>query len=91
MKKTLFFKGILAAVPLAYLLPALCYCRLESGSLFSRKKMPALLTALVGAVVAIMGTIMLIVNFDTASECSHGVSMSYCRALDNVTNLNSQQ
>jgi solute carrier family 38 (sodium-coupled neutral amino acid transporter), member 11 len=81
----------LAAVPLAYLLPALCYCRLEAGSLFSRKKMPALLTALVGAVVAIMGTIMLIVNFGTASECSHGVSMSYCRALDNVTNLNSQQ
>ncbi|XP_065351754.1 putative sodium-coupled neutral amino acid transporter 11 [Cloeon dipterum] len=77
--------GILAAVPLAYLLPAMCYCKLEQGSLFSKKKFPALLTALFGAIVAIMGTTMLIINFETASECSHGVSMSYCRDLDNTT------
>jgi len=75
----------LAAVPLAYLLPALCYCKLEEGSVFSRKKLPALLTATFGAVVAVMGTVMLVVDFDTASECSHGVSMSYCRVLDNNT------
>ncbi|XP_059488031.1 putative sodium-coupled neutral amino acid transporter 11 isoform X2 [Neocloeon triangulifer] len=79
--------GILAAVPLAYLLPALCYCKLEVGPLFSRRKLPALLTALFGAGVAIMGTVLLILNFETASECSHGVSMSYCRILDNVTTL----
>jgi sodium-coupled neutral amino acid transporter 11 len=69
----------LAAVPLAYLLPALCYCRLEEGSVFSRRKIPALVTALFGAVVAITGTAMLILRFDTASECSHGAIMPYCK------------
>lgn len=34
--------GILAAVPLAYVLPALCYLRLEEGPLLSKKKLPAL-------------------------------------------------
>ncbi|KAK7867405.1 hypothetical protein R5R35_003834 [Gryllus longicercus] len=69
--------GVLAAVPLAYVLPALSYVKLEEGSLLSAKKLPALLLGLFGMVVAILGLVMLATNYDRIDTCSHE-TMNYC-------------
>ena len=75
--------GILAAVPLAYILPALCYLKLEEGSLFSSKKLPALGLLIAGVFAAVSGLILLIINEHTGSSCVHGRVMPYC--IDNST------
>ncbi|XP_076327788.1 putative sodium-coupled neutral amino acid transporter 11 isoform X2 [Tachypleus tridentatus] len=71
--------GVLTAVPLAYVLPAITYLKLESGSLFSWQKLPAFLMALWGMVVAVCGLIIAIVNMTDQSTCSHGEEMPYCK------------
>ncbi|XP_065167119.1 putative sodium-coupled neutral amino acid transporter 11 [Atheta coriaria] len=70
--------GVLAAVPLAYLLPAGVYLRLEEGSLLSRKKLPALCVCIFGLMVATLGTLFLFWDFDEIDTCSHGQAMFYC-------------
>lgn len=70
--------GILAAVPLAYILPALCYLKLEEGSLVSSKKLPALGLLVAGVFAAISGLILLIVNENSGNSCVHGNVMPYC-------------
>lgn len=70
--------GVLAAVPLAYIMPALCYLKLEEGSLRSRKKLPALMTAAFGIVVAVSGLVMIGYSFSEYISCSHGERMAYC-------------
>ncbi|KAG8227749.1 hypothetical protein J437_LFUL007539 [Ladona fulva] len=76
--------GVLAAVPLAYILPALTYCKLEEGPLLGSQKLPALATAIFGLSVAILGLISIVLDFNHASQCSHGVDMPYC-IKDNTT------
>uniref|UniRef100_T1JHR5 Putative sodium-coupled neutral amino acid transporter 11 n=1 Tax=Strigamia maritima TaxID=126957 RepID=T1JHR5_STRMM len=71
--------GILTAVPLAYILPGLSYLKLEDGSIFSTKKLPALLTAFFGIIVAMCGLITTILRFPESEQCSHGAEMEYCR------------
>ncbi|XP_068082105.1 putative sodium-coupled neutral amino acid transporter 11 [Anabrus simplex] len=63
--------GILAAVPLAYVLPAVCYIKLEEGSVFSGKKIPALLLALFGLFVAFCGSVLLAIDFGRGDSCIH--------------------
>lgn len=75
--------GILAAVPLAYILPALCYLRLEEGSIFSSKKLAALGLLVAGVFVAVSGLLLLIFNDHSSGSCAHGQIMSYC--VDNFT------
>ncbi|XP_015520099.1 putative sodium-coupled neutral amino acid transporter 11 isoform X1 [Neodiprion pinetum] len=70
--------GILAAVPLAYILPALCYLRLEEGSLFSAKKLPALGLMLSGVFAAISGLLLLIFTSGSTDSCFHGTTLAYC-------------
>lgn len=70
--------GILAAVPLAYVLPGLCYLKLEEGPILSPKKLPALGLMSAGVFVAVSGFLLLIVNSDTSSSCLHGRGMPYC-------------
>uniref|UniRef100_A0A6M2DVC3 Putative sodium-coupled neutral amino acid transporter 11 n=1 Tax=Xenopsylla cheopis TaxID=163159 RepID=A0A6M2DVC3_XENCH len=70
--------GVLAAVPLAYILPGLAYLRLEQGGIFARHKLPALGLALFGLFVALLGLAFLFVNFDTVDTCTHGKVMKYC-------------
>ncbi|XP_013781176.1 putative sodium-coupled neutral amino acid transporter 11 [Limulus polyphemus] len=72
-------EGVLAAVPLAYVLPAVTYLKLESGSLFSWQKLPAFLMALWGMVVAVCGLVIAIVNMTDQVTCSHGEEMPYCK------------
>ncbi|XP_011346621.1 putative sodium-coupled neutral amino acid transporter 11 isoform X2 [Ooceraea biroi] len=74
--------GILAAVPLAYVLPGLCYLRLEEGSVFSSKKLPALGLMTAGILAAISGLLLIIINH-SSSTCFHGKMMPYC--VDNST------
>ncbi|XP_043281271.1 putative sodium-coupled neutral amino acid transporter 11 [Venturia canescens] len=75
--------GILAAVPLAYILPALCYLKLEEGSIWSVRKLPALGLLLAGVLAALSGLFLVIFNNDTAQSCVHGKIMSYC--MENST------
>ncbi|XP_076638464.1 uncharacterized protein LOC143350314 [Colletes latitarsis] len=64
--------GILAAVPLAYVLPGLCYLKLEEGPVLSPKKLPALGLMTAGVFAAVSGLLLLILNCDTSSSCVHG-------------------
>jgi len=72
------FNGVFAAVPLAYILPAACYIRLEGGSWKSMKKLPAVIMGSLSICIVITGIVMIILNWEVNSACSHGVEMSYC-------------
>jgi sodium-coupled neutral amino acid transporter 11 len=72
------FQGVLAAVPLAYVLPAVSYLKLEEGPLFSHKKFPALCLAVFGIIIAVLGTVLLITNSNKVDTCSHGSEPPYC-------------
>lgn len=78
-------QGVLAAVPLAYVLPALSYLKLEEGNILSKRKLPALGLFLFGAIVAFFGAIFLMIDFDEVDTCSHGVVMEYCKPPFNIT------
>ncbi|KAH1010954.1 hypothetical protein HUJ04_000405 [Dendroctonus ponderosae] len=71
-------RGVLAAVPLAFVLPAFCYLRLEEGRIFDRNKLPALGVAFFGLSVTTLGVIFLFMDIDQINQCSHGVVMDYC-------------
>ncbi|CAH0549310.1 unnamed protein product [Brassicogethes aeneus] len=77
--------GVLAAVPLAYILPALSYLQLEEGYILSKRKVPALCVVIFGMTVAILGVLFLIWDFNEIDTCSHGKVMSYCVKSSNVT------
>lgn len=53
---------MIAAIPLAYIIPPLCYIRLEAGSLTSLAKIPAVLLASFGIIVTTVGTISIFTN-----------------------------
>lgn len=71
-------QGVLAAIPLAYILPAATYLKLENGPLLSWAKFPALMLAVCGAAVAICGTVVAIIDINAGISCSHGADMPYC-------------
>lgn len=75
--------GIFAAVPLAYILPGLCYLKLEEGPILSSKKLPALGLMTAGILVAISGLLLLIINSNSSDSCFHGKIMPYC--VNNTT------
>lgn len=71
-------QGVLAAVPLAFVLPAATYLKLSPGSLLSQDKLPALGLAVFGLVVALTGLWLIVTNLDEIGQCSHGHDMNYC-------------
>lgn len=71
---------------MAYVLPALCYLRLEEGSLLDRAKLPALGVAIFGMVVAILGVVFLFMDLEKVNQCSHGQVMAYCTDRNSTTN-----
>ncbi|PSN36021.1 putative sodium-coupled neutral amino acid transporter 11 [Blattella germanica] len=75
--------GVLAAVPLAYILPAVSYLKLEEGSIFTKKKFPAMCLALFGIIIAILGVVLLILN-SKKDTCSHGSEPLYCSINNTV-------
>ncbi|XP_059614175.1 putative sodium-coupled neutral amino acid transporter 11 [Phlebotomus argentipes] len=80
--------GILAAIPLAYVLPGLAFIQLEPHSLYSREKLPALALVTFGVIFTIAGVAVLIPDLSN-SDCKTDVVMSYCRnesqTVENVT------
>lgn len=79
--------GILAAVPLAYILPGLCYLKLEEGPILSSKKLPALGLMTAGILAAISGLLLIIIN-NSAGSCFHDKIISYCVNNTTTTLLN---
>ncbi|XP_058465697.1 putative sodium-coupled neutral amino acid transporter 11 [Malaya genurostris] len=69
--------GLLAAIPLAYVLPGLAYIQLSPHSLFSQEKIPAAGLVLFGTVVTISGAALLMPNL--IGDCRTGIIMGYCR------------
>jgi sodium-coupled neutral amino acid transporter 11 len=76
-------------MPLAYILPALCYIRLDPSPLFSKQKLPAIATASFGTLVSLTGLILLIFNGPSTEHCSHGQPMPYCTAGPSGLSANS--
>ncbi|CAD6998650.1 unnamed protein product [Ceratitis capitata] len=77
--------GLLAAIPLAYILPGLAYIQMESHSLFSREKLPALGLVVFGTIVTILGVAVLLPGL--MGDCRADVVMDYCRQeFTNVAN-----
>lgn len=84
--------GILAAVPLAYILPAMCYLKLEKGSIFSLDKLPALGLLIAGILAALSGLLLVMFSNQSMESCVHGKVMPYCLSatiVDNATTLSS--
>ncbi|XP_073968773.1 putative sodium-coupled neutral amino acid transporter 11 [Rhodnius prolixus] len=77
--------GVISAVPLAFILPAASYIKLEEGSILSKRKLPAFGVALFGSVVAVLGLATIVTTFSTVDRCSHGHIMPYCYQLANHT------
>lgn len=75
--------GVATALPLAFILPSLCYMKLETGKVTSKKKIYALLLAIFGTSVTLIGTLKVFANLffgHTSSNCSHGHELDYCLA-----------
>lgn len=70
--------GVLAAVPLAYVLPAATFLKLHPGRLMTWEKAPAVALALTGIAAAICGTFLSMMDVLNGYSCSHGVEMPYC-------------
>lgn len=60
------------------MLPALIYLKLKDGQIFSKEKLPALGLLIFGVLVAVLGVLFLILDFDQVDTCSHGKVMKYC-------------
>lgn len=75
----------MCAVPLAYILPALCYIKLEEGPLWAQSKWTAWGVAIFGVTSAMVGTVSLFRNIEVLAECSHGTQMPYCLSGVNDT------
>eukprot|EP00092_Neocalanus_flemingeri_P027919 GFUD01030312.1.p1 GENE.GFUD01030312.1~~GFUD01030312.1.p1 ORF type:complete len:446 (+),score=110.18 GFUD01030312.1:430-1767(+) len=69
--------GILAAVPLAFILPPLCYLKLQSKPWLGWSQAPALAMAGFGILVATCGLGLLILQ--GVPSCSHGANPCYSR------------
>ena len=74
VKDIFLFQGLVAAIPLAFIIPALCYMKLEEGPLLSQKKGPALLLALFGIAVTTFGTIVIMTKVIKNCSILHNFS-----------------
>lgn len=72
------FQGLLAAIPLAYILPGLAYIQMEPHALLSREKLPALGLVVFGALVTILGAAVLLPGL-MGGDCRADIVMGYCR------------
>ncbi|BFZ00986.1 hypothetical protein BsWGS_04025 [Bradybaena similaris] len=77
--------GVIAAAPLAYIIPAACVMRLRQEAVFSRRNIAPIVLMAFGAVVAVVGFIMAIINMVHGSSCSHGKEPTYCLEPHNST------
>ncbi|XP_038044590.1 putative sodium-coupled neutral amino acid transporter 11 isoform X2 [Patiria miniata] len=76
----LSINGIIAAVPLVFILPTLCYIRLKEGHWYSREKIPSILICGFGFLVCIFGIVTICI--DPSSSRCHSKDLDYCVALN---------
>lgn len=84
------FKGVMAAAPLAFVIPPLCVMKLRPEPIFSKDNIVPLMIATFGSLVAVIGFIMAIVNFSEGNQCSHGKDMAYCVKEDSIASNTSK-
>ncbi|XKL63259.1 hypothetical protein PGB90_005623 [Kerria lacca] len=72
--------GIVSAIPLAFVLPALIYIKLEEGPITSKKKLYALGLAIFGCCTAVIGSIRLFTNWADYVNCNKDRDLFYCRS-----------
>ncbi|KAI8128432.1 hypothetical protein FF38_10022 [Lucilia cuprina] len=70
--------GLMAAIPLAYILPGLAYIQMDPNPLLSREKLPALGLVVFGALVTILGAVVLLPSID--EDCRADIVMDYCKS-----------
>ena len=81
-------QGVMAAAPLAFIIPPMCVMKLRPEPIFSKNNIIPILIATFGTLVAVIGFIMAIYNFSEGSQCSHGQDMPYCASVDNTKPTN---
>ncbi|KAL5007098.1 hypothetical protein ScPMuIL_015904 [Solemya velum] len=84
--------GVLAACPLAYIIPPLCVMKLRQEPIFSKVNIVPICIFVFGSLVASIGLIMAILSISEGLNCSHGKEMEYCHnpaIQENTTGLNS--
>uniref|UniRef100_A0A1A9VTA5 Putative sodium-coupled neutral amino acid transporter 11 n=1 Tax=Glossina austeni TaxID=7395 RepID=A0A1A9VTA5_GLOAU len=69
--------GLLAAIPLAYILPGLAYIQMDPHPLLTREKLPALGLVVFGALVTILGAAVLLPSLN--GDCRADIVMDYCK------------
>ncbi|KAG9509596.1 putative sodium-coupled neutral amino acid transporter 11 [Fragariocoptes setiger] len=84
--------GLMTGLPLAFILPSICYIKLESGSIFSKRKIYALLLAIFGVTIATIGALKVLsqtfLSGSSATDtCSHGLELDYCRTFNHSRKL----
>lgn len=80
-------QGLLAAIPLAYILPGLAYIQMEPHSLTSREKLPAVGLVVFGTIVTLAGAAVLLPGI--LGDCKSNFDLGYCKSYDDIsTNLN---
>lgn len=75
--KFMNFQGLLAAIPLAYILPALAYIKMSPQSTFSREKLPALGLVGFGTIVTLAGSALLLPSL--TGDCKSDIVLDYCK------------
>lgn len=78
-------QGVVAAAPLAFIIPAACVMRLRQEAIFSRRNIAPMLLMAFGIIVAVVGFIMAVFNMIHGSSCSHGREPAYCQSTANGT------
>jgi amino acid transporter, putative (fragment) len=80
-------KGILAAVPLAFIFPSLTYIQLNPSAKLCWSNLPALSIAIFGITVTILGLFNTPFKLQKGISCSHGQEMPYCSDKLNSTSM----
>lgn len=70
--------GVMAAAPLAFIIPPLCVMKLRQEPIFSKDNIIPIFISTFGTLVAVIGFIMAILNFSEGNQCSHGKDIEYC-------------
>ncbi|XP_040575372.1 putative sodium-coupled neutral amino acid transporter 11 isoform X2 [Lepeophtheirus salmonis] len=75
----LALNGILAAIPLAFIFPAICYLKLNGDNLTKVQKFPSVFLVIFGISVAIIG-IAVLISFGPET-CDHSFYRDYCSVI----------
>ncbi|XP_053212132.1 putative sodium-coupled neutral amino acid transporter 11 isoform X2 [Panonychus citri] len=76
--------GIIAAVPLAFIFPALTFIKLDPEPLMSRQKFPHLALVIFGVAVACVGSFLAVQSVLDGISCSHGHELFYCNQTNST-------